>query len=56
VLDDLEGAESELDREIAIESINKLYYPLMTDLAFFIGDEINNLIDKKRYLKLVKTT
>jgi len=56
VLDDLECAESELDKDIAIESINQVYFPLMTDLSFFIGDEINNVIDTERYLKLVENT
>lgn len=54
VLDDFEYAKTELDREIAIESINELYLPVATDLALVLGDNITRVIDINRYLRLAK--
>lgn len=56
VLDDLESAESQLDKEIAIESINQLYIPLLNDLGIILGlEEVCKVIDTERYQKLVET-
>lgn len=56
VLNDLESAKSQLDKEIAIESINSLYIPVLNDLGIIIGyDEVSKVIDTERYKKLVET-
>lgn len=56
VLNDLESAKSQLDKEIAIESINNLYIPVINDLGLIIGyDEVSKVIDTERYKKLVET-
>lgn len=56
VLNDLESAKSQLDKEIAIESINNLYIPVLNDLGMIIGyDEVSKVIDTERYKKLVET-
>lgn len=56
VLDDLECAESPLDKEIAIESINEIYIPVLNDLGIILGaEEVTKIIDTKRYKKLVET-
>lgn len=56
VLNDLESAKSQLDKEIAIESINSLYIPVLNDLGIIIGyDEVSKVIDTERYKKLAET-
>ncbi|MDU5107343.1 hypothetical protein [Clostridium sp.] len=56
VLNDLELAKSQLDKEIAIEGINSLYIPVLNDLGIIIGyDEVSKVIDTERYKKLVET-
>lgn len=56
VLDDFESAESQLDKEIAVESINELYIPVLNDLWIILGsDEISKVINTERYKKLVET-
>lgn len=56
VLDDLEYAKTELDKEIAIESVNQLYLPVATDLALVLGDNIKEVININRYLRLADET
>jgi len=56
VLDDLEDAISPLDKEIAIESINELYIPVLNDLGIILGsEEVYKVINTKRYKKLTET-
>ena len=56
VLNDLEEATTEIDKDIAISSINELYIPLINDLAIVIGEEqISRIVDVNRYLRLAES-
>lgn len=55
VLNDLEFAETKIDKEIAISSINELYLPVLNDLAIILGDEVHQIIDTNRYLRLAES-
>ena len=54
ILYDLEHFKTELDKEIAIDSINELYLPVLNDLALVLGDNIGKVINVNRYLELAK--
>lgn len=54
VLNDLKFAKTDIDREIAIDSINELYLPVLKDLALVLGDNINKVINVSRYLELAE--
>ncbi|AJG98557.1 hypothetical protein LF65_01959 [Clostridium beijerinckii] len=56
VLHDLETAESQLDKDIVVESINEIYIPVLNDLGIMLGsEEVSKVIDTERYQKLVET-
>ena len=56
VLNDLEEATTEIDKDIEISSINELYIPLINDLAIVIGEEqISRIVDVNRYLRLAES-
>lgn len=52
VINDLEEARTKIDKEIAIENINNVYIPALNDLYVIVGEEINNIIDIDRYIRL----
>ena len=49
-----EQCETETDREICIDALNEIYIPVLNDLASIIGDEVREVIDIERYLRLVQ--